>query len=435
MVNTNNLVERFIQHPSYLSKGAGYLAKTLNVTVEEIHEAKEKARDSIHLNEVTKLQNTISTQEDKIAQLISSTESTDTNGIHSSTKMYSSTRILTQPEIKELSGVDGITSRLGQIWNKLQNNGTWTYSIQVVYTIDDFYTREELKIKLKEVFPNELEAYKLPTVKFFDKGSAAFLYIADDHVGLKYSDSLFDSEYSGEIYEQRMQQILVTILNMSLTLEHLYIVRLGDEADGYNAKTTRYDHDLESQSNKEQFDIYTRVNKRFYDTLFSSGKAKNYSVVNCNNSNHTGKGFSYMLNTAIEFYLEAKYPDVEFRNVSKFIDFIEWGNHVVVVTHGKDEKYMKRPLPLNLTPETDTYLFDLYDKKGYSPNRNWIRLMKGDLHRYNVNEGKSGKYINVPSIAGGSSWIEHNFGNTKPGVLIEYMNKDESSVMSVPIMF
>lgn len=58
--------------------------------------------------------------------------------------------------------------------------------------------------------------------------------------------------------------------------------------DGWNGKTTRYDHDLNSLSNKEQFDIYTIANKIFYDEIFSLGIAKNYNLITLGNSNHTG---------------------------------------------------------------------------------------------------------------------------------------------------
>lgn len=436
MGNIQTLVDRFVQHQGYLAKGAGYLSKQFDVDKKDIYKAKERAREIIYNNESTQLQMVIAEQEEEIARLVSSKDEPDTDGfIKSSTNVFESTRILTQAEIKELAGIDDITCRLGMVWKKLQTNGRWTYSIQVIYMIKDFYSKEELSVKLKEVFPEEVTPFEIPKVNHFDRGTAAFVYIGDDHVGLNYNESLFGNQYSGDIYEQRMRQLAANILNIKFPVEHLYIVRLGDEADGYNGKTTRYDHDLGSQSNKEQFDIYTYVNKKFYDTVFSSGKAKNYTVINCNNSNHTGLGFSYILNKAVEFYLEAKFPEVEFRNVDKFIDFIEWGNHVIGISHGKDEKFMKAPMPLNLDQKTDLYLYDLYDKKGYSPNQRWISTMKADIHKYNVNEGKSGRYVNVPSIAGGSRWIEHNFGNTKPGALIEYYMKEDNTILSIPVRF
>lgn len=436
MGNIQTLVDKFVQRQGYLDKGAGFLAKQFNVKKEIIYKAKEKAREIIHNNQTTELSSIIIEQETQIARLISSKDESDNEGfIKSSTNVFESTRILTQEEIKELAGIDDITCRLGMVWKKLQTSGHWTYSIQVVYMIKDFYSKKELEAKLKEVFPTDIESYKLPKLDFFSTGTAGFVYISDDHVGLNYKDSLYGNQYSAEVYEERMQYLLASILNLSVNLEHMFIVRLGDELDGYNAKTTRYDHDLKSLSNKEQFDIYTKVNKRFYDTILTSGKSQNYTIVNCNNSNHSGKGFSYITNKAIEFYLEAKFPQVNYMHIEKFIGFVEWGNHVIAVTHGKDEEYMKRPMPLNLDDSTDNRLYDLFVTKGFSPKEKWCSLMKGDIHKYNVNEGKFGRYVNIPSVAGGSNWIEHNFGNSRPGALIEYVTKNDDTIISIPIKF
>lgn len=423
------LVEQFLSKPAEMGKGAGYLAKRFKTTKENIYEAKEEARKILHGNETANLQNIIAECEDKVARLVGTKTGLEA-GIHSTTKTFESTRILTQEEIKELAGVDGITCRLGLVWNKLQTNGLWTYSIQVVYIAADFYSKNELADRLKEIFPNDIEPVVLPEVDEVAENFALAIYIADDHVGLKYENGLFGNSYSAEIYEERMMKILAKVKNMAQAFAYnkVFIVRLGDEADGYNGKTTRYDHALKSESNQKQFDVYTSVNKKFYDGIFNSGIGKKYEIINCNNSNHSGLGFSHMLNKAVEFYVEAKYPAVKFTQIDKFIGEFEWGNHVIGVTHGKDEEFMKRPMPMQLNESTDLWLYDYYENKGYSPNRRWISTIKGDLHKFNINTGKSGRYVNVPSVAGGSGYIDHNYGNSKPGALLEVYDKNMPDV-------
>lgn len=426
----DNVYEKFISNPKYLDKGAGFLAKQWNCKKSEIYEAKERAREYLHAGQLSGLKRVIESQEEKIAKYVGSQTDGD-----STIKKFESVKPLSPKEIEELAGVDNISTYVARVWDKLLPSGVWTYSIDIRYRVKDFYTREELEAKLKEIFPNKLTPISLPDVQVTEDEAALFVYIADDHAGLQYENSLYGNVYSGDVYRDRIRQLTKKLVSHNEVFKQVFIVRLGDEADGYNAHTTRYDHPLESLSNKEQFDIYTSVNKEFYDTIFASGISEEYSVINCNNSNHTGLGFSYILNKSLEFYIENKFPEVTFQHFNEFIGGVEWGNHVIGLVHGKDEKYMKSPMPLNLDPKTDLWLFEYYDKKGYSPSERYISTIKGDLHKFGINDGRSGRYVNVPSIAGGSPWIEHNFGNTKPGALIEIYNKTSPDVTVIPVRF
>lgn len=428
---SEQLIEKFISKPWYLGTGSGKLAKQFNVSKEEIYKAKEAARQILYITEKTQLNNTIAQQEEVIATLISERVEGDTTRLE-----YTSNRPLTRPEIEDLYGIDNISTQLSSYWNKQQLSGKYTISANVKCLIQDFYSQEQLLSKLSELYKN-VEPVTLVRKETYNKDVALFIYIADDHAGLQFNSSLFGNQWNKQVYAERMNKILETISETygAGGFNQMYIVRLGDEADGWNAKTTRQDHSLGSASNKEQFDIFTEVNKQFYDTLFASGFSQNYTVITCNNSNHSGLGLSYIYNKATEFYVQAKYPQVQFLPINDFISYIEWGNHVIGFTHGKDEKLMKAPFPLNLDIKTDLWLYDFYENKGFSPNKRWISTIKGDIHKYNVNEGKSGRYVNVPSISGSSEWIEHNFGNTKPGALIECFHKQRPTVISIPVKF
>jgi len=339
---------------------------------------------------------------------------------------------LSPREIEQLAGVDSIITFVDRSWLKSSKDGVWTYSILTVTKVKDFYSTLDLNEKLREIF-EEVIPYT-QTIGEGDKtDQALFVYIADDHAGMQISESLYGNEYSGNIYEQRLMDVAEVISRYDIIFQNIYIIRMGDELDGYNAKTTRYDHDLNSLSNKEQFDIYTKTNKKFYEKVFQSGVAEKYTIINLNNSNHSGNSFSYIANRALEFWIEAAFPFVEIRHQQKFIDVISFGNHLIGLTHGKDEKYMKSPMPLNLDHRTDLWLMEYY--KQYNMPEAWVSTIKGDIHKYNINSGKSGRYINVPSICGSSNWIEHNFGDTKPGVLIEIYSKEIEGVASFPIWF
>lgn len=342
---------------------------------------------------------------------------------------------LTKEEIEELYGIDNISSKLATYWNKQTPSGKYLVSALIKCTVADFYTGDKLEEKLREIFidqiPFEVEVAKNP-----DEELALFAYIADDHCGNNIPNSIYGKTYTENEYKERLGTILAKIVSDDREFKEIFIVNLGDEVDGWNKQTTRGGHELHgSLSNKEQFDMYTRVRRDFYDALFASGKAEKYNVINLNNSNHSGKDLSYIVNKSLEFYIEGRYPEVKFINFDKFIDVIEWGEHVIALCHGKDESLMKSPLPLNLDAKTDLWLMEFFDKLGYSPSDYHTHTIKGDIHKYNVNTGKSGRYINVASIAGGSSWIELNFGDTRAGALIEVMSKNSPNVEHLPIWF
>jgi len=342
-----------------------------------------------------------------------------------------SNRPLQPKEIEELVGADNISTFVDHSWLKSQRDGTWTYSIHTKCRVKDFYTAEELDVKLKEIFKNT-SSISAPLTKS-KSNKALFIYIGDDHAGLVLENSLYNREYSGSTYALRLLKIAEEVKDLDTFFEEINIIRLGDEMDGYNAKTTRYDHTLDSASNKDQFDIYTIANKLFYTEIFESGLSTNYNLISLSNSNHTGLGFSYIANKALEFWLDVKYPFVKVSQQEKFINTYEFGNHVIGFVHGKDEKYMKSPMPLNLDYKTDLWLMEYY-KQFHLENR-FISTIKADIHKYNFNQGKSGRYINVPSISSGSNWIEHNFGDSKSGALLEIYTADKEAVMQIPIWF
>jgi len=73
--------------------------------------------------------------------------------------------------------------------------------------------------------------------------------------------------------------------------------------------------------------------------------------------------------------------------------------------------------------------------KGHSKKGMFISTIKGDIHKYNVNHGKSGRYVNVPSIATNSAWVEHNFGDSDSGAILEIYKADSKNIQTIPIWF
>lgn len=420
----NDVKNKFKKNPKYLETGAGKLSKAWNTTVDIIHEAKKLIRSEKESEVISS--NYIETLE----TLITGAD----HDIENNTKKVTiaSPKPLTPKEIEVMVGVDQITSYVARVWDKLLPTGNWTYSVDIRYRVNDFYTEKEMSEKLQTIFPKNLSVVSM-TPRKTDK-QALFIYISDDHCGSDFKNSLYGKVYNETVYRTRLLKIVEEAVNLNKTFEKVYIVNMGDEIDGWNGKTTRYDHDLGSLSNKEQFDMYINGRKEFYDALFTSNISNSYTIRNLNNSNHSGLGLSYIVNATIGMYVNARYKhNVTIENQEKFIDSIEYGNHIFGFTHGKDEQYMKAPFPLNLDAKTDLWLYDFYSKNNDNITDKWVSTMKGDIHKYNVNVGKSGRYVNVASISSGSNWIEHNFGDSAPGALLEVVDPYSKNIHSIPI--
>lgn len=415
-------MELLEQVEKYLSwkKGKTYICEKLGCSLQEVEEAINELRGKEEAETIIEVKNSYKEEIDytKNTKIVT----------------YSSEKPLSPKEIEELVGADGITTQVNRVWFKGSDGDTWKYSIEVKFLNSNFYNGQELKSKLQDLITKVLPKYKLSNVTN-PSDKVLMVYISDDHCGLILKDSLYGNEQSETNYNSRLENLYQEILNLGQTFDKIYLVSLGDELDGWSGYTTRGGHSLGSLSNKEQFDMYFDGRRSFYDNLFNSGISNKYIILNQNNSNHSGKGFAYIANKALEVYIEAKYQEVYVIQNNKMIQTIEIGNHVFGFIHGKDETHQKSPFPLNLDARADNYLFEYYDKHGYSPSRNWISTIKGDIHKLNVNIGKHGRYVNVPSISSGSSWIEHNFGNSHAGALLEIVNPNSKNITSIPIWF
>jgi hypothetical protein len=420
-MNQTKLVEKFVQHPNYLDKGAGYLAKSFQTTKSEIIAAKQKARELI--------------LEEELADLVAAgaeLRSTETTA-EGETRKYESVRPLSPTEIKELSGVDDILTSVSGVWSKQMSNGRWQYSINVKYHQRDFYTLNDFKEKVRELF-GDLSPVKIKATKTF-QDLALFVFISDDHVGALSGESLYGNVWDEEVYAQRLDTLADYIHGYESGFDEIHIVSLGDQLNGWNSQTTRGGHDVKSTSNKSQFDAYIKARKKFYDKVFSGGCASRYFVHDVENSNHSGLDFSYMANKLLEVYLETRYPDVIRTSYFAAVNHIKYGIHTIAFGHGKDEKFMKRPMPMFLDAKTDLFLYQYFDNHGISSSTEPITFFKGDLHSYSLSMGKFGRYINVPSIMGTNDYSEHNFGNNQGGAIMEVFDKNNNLTAHTPLWF
>jgi hypothetical protein len=439
----DEITQKFIDSPGYLKNGAGFLAQQWKCTRDQIYEAKEKARklmeamDSLEKFELKKT--TVQMGKDEFinevdifntkAPVYTGSESTEEGSI----KKFESPNALTPEEIEKLAGVDNINTYVARVWDKLLPSGKWIYSIDIRYRVKDFYTKDELKRRLEELMPSIAPVPRPRNAAVRTSEKALIICLADDHVGAINVTNLFNNrDYN---YKERLEVIFQDIMNLEERFEEVHIISLGDQMNGWSSQTTRGGHEVKSKSNKEQFDEYLEARLEFYDNLFTSGIGDNYFVHDVENSNHSGLGMSYMANKALQLYLDGRYENVIQESVTDMIGGFQYGKHIVIFGHGKDEKFQVRPMPAVLNDKTDLYLYDYIQNKGYSPYKESVTFYKGDLHQLGYQHGKFGRYVNVQSIAGNSDYGDANFGNTKGGALLEMLHKDSYKITSQPIWF
>lgn len=344
---------------------------------------------------------------------------------------YDCPRPMSPDQLVEYAGVDRISTVIKRVWLKSHKNNVWTYSILIEYIIPNFYNKEELKERLAELLPS-YKANRIP-VRHASSSSPQrkIINISDLHAGSSNKGAPFAQPYERDTLGNRLLQIVNDVSQMRSQVDSLDIAILGDQMDGFNAETTRGGHKLDSLSNKDQFDIYVSAMKSFYTELFSLGLTDNISIINVENSNHSGNGLSYFANSVIAEWLKGNFPSVQFVSSHEAIFYRTYGNHAFAYTHGKDEKFMKRPMPLKLDDKTDLQLQSYFLHHGL--NGKHCHLFKGDLHQYGVSEGKFGRYVNVGSIVGGNNYSDLNFGKSTPSALVEIIKPDRNWINSIKV--
>lgn len=430
-----DLIAKFLSNHNHFRKGNGFLSNQFKTDVDIVAEAKREAKKITKKDKNAIKNNYISALEEKIigAKI---TEQRDFKDTGDQTLTIKSDKPLSPKQIDALVGVDNITRVVSMTWLKSNINGIWTYSIATKLLIADFYSKDELKDKLKELFPEQAEYLPVTFNTTPSTTNSLVIYISDDHVGMIINNSLFGNENSKESYKHRLNKIVQYVLSYNQLFEHIYIISLGDALNGWNNQTTRGGHMLNSVSNKDQFNMYISARKEFYDNLFTSFCANNYTLLEVNNSNHSGMGFSYMANAYLDLYIQNKYKNVNVINSENFIqDITLTTGQTLIICHGKDEKEQKNGFPLNLDPKTEIYFTDYILEQGINPKDENVMVVKGDLHRFNCNQGKNFNYVNIPSIANGSNWEENNFGNSKPGAVIDMFEQNDAEPLRKILRF
>ena len=286
--------------------------------------------------------------------------------------------------------------------------------------------------KLKVAISSDISAAELPQAEANDQ--SYWFLLSDKHVGAKTNDTaMFGNYYDIEVFRQRMLSTLDDYIDEAAQrgrFDKVFICDLGDSLDGWDQSTTRpgSKHVLpQNSTNRESFDAYVRVTIEFMESLIALDLANEYEIVAITNDNHSSD-FGYICNRAVEVYLNVKYPQVKTRILSKFIEHVTYGEHTVMLCHGKDAEHMRNGLPLNIDQKTEAFInsyIDMYKLTGT------LHFIKGDLHQASTNYVRKFRYRNVLSLYGSSDWAQTNFGPSLAGCSSEIIYKHKNKVVTL----
>lgn len=390
------LKDILVKNPGYIKKGNQWLADKYGYTYEEVREVKYIIS---HLGLVEAKSNYNS--------LINNVENTN-----ESNSDYN--------EFLDEAGIDKDKVKSTKYWQT--QKGEVRYSVVTKEDKEVLPSLEEVKQALGAVVSpiNYKSSYIV-------SNKVLVVYTTDKHVGAKTEvDSLYENNYNEKVFADRMSKVVAEIYdsyNRYGRFDKIIIMDLGDGLDGYNNLTTRGGHTLpQNMSNKEAFNTYIDVHKRFYRAIAELDMANFVSCYHLTDNNHGGE-FDYFAVKCLGEYMNLAFPKVDFNICEKFLTIVEEDYFTLILTHGKDEKDMRNGLPLNLDARTESYLLDYAISNKLDLNN--LHVIKGDLHQSNSYMSKHFRYKNVPSIYGASKWVMTNFGNTKSGCSFDIFEEDK----------
>ena len=280
------------------------------------------------------------------------------------------------------------------------------------------YDKEEVKeidfdsIISKHINPVNYEVKRIKTNYLFDR-----LVYTDVHVGMNVNQNGF-SLYGGKWDQEELNKTLDVILDHVLETKKsniLVIDDLGDFADGWNAETARGGHHLpQNMDNEKAFDVGLSFKVRLTEQL-----SKHYEKIivhNICNSNHSGSGFDYVINSAYKGIIDAKLNNVDVVNYRRFIEHYNIGKYYFVISHGKDYKNLKFGFKPKLDDKQVEKIKNYIDVNKI-PRDALIEFSKGDSHQYLFDNSTSDmfNYYNYPALSPSSEWVQTNFKRGKRG--------------------
>jgi hypothetical protein len=305
----------------------------------------------------------------------------------------------------------------------------WLESYKTVDEPDYQLTKEDWQDILNEC--NDIPVLEPQSIYVPSNNKTLVVWTSDKHIGASIpDDALYKKKYDKHIFFQRMKHVLeyaVKMKNLHGRFDKIVIADLGDSLDGYDGYTTRGGHKLpQNLNNKEAARVHFNTHKWFIESIINQDVADSIDVIHITNDNHSGD-FGWQASFALQQYASIAYPTVNFSIVEEFLSHMKIYDRIYILTHGKDKKNRRYPLPLKIDDKTEGFIMD-YVLSNKLANYD-IHVRKGDIHLNDLDCSRNKmSYWNIGSIFGASDWIMDNFSDTKPSCVFEIIEKNNKNL-------
>lgn len=316
-MTTEQIRNKFLNNPSYLKKGAGYLSRFWKVPSSVITEIRNEIRNE---RKAVKTHTTSSVY-------TNNTPSIDTP---SPIITIQSDKALSPKEIAVFAQVDGITNYVSNYWLKSHKNGTYTYSIQVRTQKEDIFASVLKSIEdLKFTFP------KYPKVQSTD--SFLVMSLSDLHFDKK---SYIEEKDNVLEKAQQAANYLLDISSKTSKFSDIYLI-LGNDFFNhdtyYNQTTKGTPQDSEGDYGNSFYDALT-----FCTQIINNFVTKGYKVhVFSPKGNHDASKSQFLQAALKKIYETASTVTINFSTKDR--QYFTVGEVSFMVTHGDNIKYQKLP--------------------------------------------------------------------------------------------
>lgn len=277
---------------------------------------------------------------------------------------------------------------------------------------------EDRNALLADIVSATPELPKYTPSPFAIKGdvNAIMLHLADMHIGANVeSGALYENEWNFDALIRRLDYVLDRLHTLGPASE-LIINLLGDNIDGFDQLTARRDHILpQNMDNIQQCKSYLNAMHYFIDAVAQSNQYGHIRIYSVRCGNHDGD-VAWLMNMVLFAQLARKYPSdyMQTELFDTFFGHYRVRDHHYVICHGKDAKFMKKGMPLNIDDKNKVMIYDWLSANGITGNN--IHIIKGDLHTENFNSSFCFDYRNVLSLFGASDYASYNFTRNQCGV-------------------
>ena len=242
--------------------------------------------------------------------------------------------------------------------------------------------------------------------------TSIIVHLSDLHIGAKCeSNTLYPNKWDREELERRLNVLADKLYELG-HFDTLILNLLGDNLDGMDNQTARRDHIMpQNMDNMEQVNTFVEVMTAF--VLKIRQFANHIKIYSVKDGNHDGI-VGYVASLAFINVIQNICPEIESLLFHDFIGKYEFKGHQYLLCHGKDDKFMKKGLPLNLNDKSKIMIYEWLEANNIHGDN--IHFIKGDLHSNALNSCLRFDYRNVLSLFGASDYSNYNFSRNSYGV-------------------